>query len=167
MADAGVRAMMAVGMEFEVAFSSPRPTVGDNVGSPHPSPDPIRGLPMRVESASTVFQVAKIRKAVAFYRDVLGFGEEFLYGDPPFYAGVKRDRAIFHLNASKENEARRGMGSAYVFCDEVDDYYEEVRLKGAEVTSPLNSYPYGMRDFQIADPDGNLVTFGCPIEEGG
>ena len=34
----------------------------------------------------------------------------------------------------------------------------------AEVTSPLNTYPYRMRDFQIEDIDGNLICFGAPVE---
>ena len=71
---------------------------------------------------------------------------------------------ILHLNASTENALKRGFGSVYVFCDEVDEYYRNIREKGAEITSLLNSYPYGMRDFQTKDIDGNLICFGCPLE---
>ena len=26
--------------------------------------------------------------------------------------------------------------------------------------------PYGLRDFMIADPDGNHLNFGCELKEG-
>lgn len=121
---------------------------------------------MNITSACVIFQVGDLAKSIAFYCDVLGFTREFAYGEPPFYGGVKKNDVIFHLCSSKENALRRGMGSAYVFCDEVDAYYEQVKLDGAAITSPLATQPYGIRDFQLKDPDGNLIGFGCPVPAG-
>jgi predicted enzyme related to lactoylglutathione lyase len=121
---------------------------------------------MNISCASPILQVADLKRAINFYCDILGFSKEFEYGEPSYYAGVKRNDVTFHLCRSEENAERRGMGSVYVFCDEVDPYYDAIKAKGAEVTSPLNTYPYGMRDFQIKDADGNLICFGCPVEEG-
>lgn len=120
---------------------------------------------MKANSASAVFQVSDLDKAFAFYTEVLGFEKVFAYGTPPYYGGVKIGSVILHLNSGEENQSRRGLGSAYVFCDTVDSYYEEIVRKGAEVTSKLATWPYDMRDFQIKDPDGNLLCFGCPTEQ--
>jgi catechol 2,3-dioxygenase-like lactoylglutathione lyase family enzyme len=122
---------------------------------------------MKVNWASTIFQVSDLRKSIRFYTEVLGFEEEFVFGDPPFYAGIKMGNAILHLNSGKENENRRGMGSLYVFCDEVDSYYERIKSLEVEITSKLDTWPYGMRDFQLKDLDGNLLNFGCPVEAEG
>lgn len=119
---------------------------------------------MKISSAAPVLQVNDVHRAIAFYCDTLGFTKDFLYGDPPNYGGVRKDDTVFHLNEIEENKARCGMGSVYVFCDEVDSYYAEIKSRGAEVTSPLATYPYGMRDFQIKDPDGNVICFGCSVE---
>jgi uncharacterized glyoxalase superfamily protein PhnB len=32
--------------------------------------------------------------------------------------------------------------------------------RGANVLKPPQDYAYGMRDFDVADPDGNHLTFG-------
>jgi uncharacterized glyoxalase superfamily protein PhnB len=32
--------------------------------------------------------------------------------------------------------------------------------RGANVVKPPEDYAYGMRDFDITDPDGNQLTFG-------
>ena len=120
---------------------------------------------MKATSVYPILQVENLTRAIAFYCDRLGFSEEFIYGDPPFYAGVKMGDVIIHLNTSSENAPKRGLGSVYVLCDEVDAYYQDVRDNGVEITSPLDSYPYGMRDFQVKDLDGNVIGFGCSLED--
>ena len=118
---------------------------------------------MKPNSASAILHVSNLNDSIRFYTEALGFEEEFIYGDPPYYAGVKMGSVIIHLNAGEENESRRGMGSVYVFCDEVDEYYESIEEKGVEITSKLETWPYEMRDFQVKDIDGNLLCFGCPV----
>lgn len=118
---------------------------------------------MKANLASAILQVSNLNNSIRFYTEALGFEEEFVFGDPPYYAGVKMGNIIIHLNAGKENESRRGMGSVYVFCDEVDDYYKSIEEKKVEITSRLETWPYDMRDFQVKDIDGNLLCFGCPV----
>ena len=45
------------------------------------------------------------------------------------------------------------------FSEKVDKF---TKAKEVEITSELNTFPYGVRDFQIKDIDGNLLCFGCP-----
>ena len=118
---------------------------------------------MKPNSAAAIFQVSNLNDSIRFYTEALGFEEEFIYGDPPFYAGVKMGSVIIHLNAGEEHENRRGMGSIYVFCDEVDDYYRRIEEMKVEITAKLETWPYDMRDFQVKDIDGNLLCFGCPV----
>lgn len=120
---------------------------------------------MKIKSASAIFQITDLARAIDFYCDVLGFTKEFAYGDPPYYGGVRNDDIVIHLNSSPDSGIPRGGGSVYIFCDEVDAYYAMIRSRGAEVTSPLATWPYGMRDFQIKDPDGNRICFGCEAGE--
>lgn len=120
---------------------------------------------MKTFCVCPVLQVADLGKALAFYCEVLGFEQDFVYGEPPFYGSVKRGEAKVHLASAPANAARRGLGSVYFFCDNVDAYYASIVRKGAAVTSALNDHPYGMRDFQIKDLDGNLLGFGHPLED--
>lgn len=120
---------------------------------------------MEITSTSPILQVRDLEASLSFYCDILGFTQTFIYGEPSYYAGVSRDESCLHLNQIEENKDRQGKGSVYFFCDEVDGYYEAISSAGAEITSPLGTYPYGMRDFQIKDPDGNLLCFGQTIED--
>lgn len=43
--------------------------------------------------------------------------------------------------------------------------WEEVQKAGVSVTRSIENSGYGMRDFNVADPDGNNLSFGQPIDE--
>jgi uncharacterized glyoxalase superfamily protein PhnB len=53
-----------------------------------------------------------------------------------------------------------------VFSDEVDTYCAAAKARGAEIALEPTDEPYGMRDFVVRDPDGNVLTFGCPLPQG-
>lgn len=53
-----------------------------------------------------------------------------------------------------------GTAGFYVVTDHVDELYEKVRAAGATITRPIADQDYGNREFAIADPEGNLWSFG-------
>ncbi len=114
----------------------------------------------KLHDAAPVFVAKDVVKSAEYYRDVLGFKIEFLYGNPPFYAGVERDGVLIHLQAARETKRQPGHSSLYVFVTEVDALYEELKAKGAKILKPPQDYAYGMRDFDIDDLDGNHLGFG-------
>jgi uncharacterized glyoxalase superfamily protein PhnB len=120
---------------------------------------------MKTQTAVPVFQVADIDRAMRHYKDVLGFGEDFRVGD---YAGVKLGGVALHLSKHAAGEFAKPIGGsiAYIFCDEIDDYFREVKQKGATVKYPPHDTKYGMREFMLADPDGHHLAFGCEIPKG-
>jgi catechol 2,3-dioxygenase-like lactoylglutathione lyase family enzyme len=111
--------------------------------------------------AATVFTVRDLAASIAHYRDVLGFAVAFEYGAPAFYAGVYRDDVAIHLRSG----ARwiPGNGAIAIFVDDVDALHSELIAAGAKLLKPPQDYPYGMRDFDVADPDGNELTFGMQV----
>ncbi len=96
-----------------------------------------------------------------YFTEKLGFSERFRFGD---YAGVEHGEVRIHLSGPKATNKRAiGQGGVYMFCDDVDGYYSEVTSKGAKVQAAPRVYEYGMRDFVIEDPDGNLIGVGQEI----
>ena len=117
---------------------------------------------MKAHVATPVFQVADLDAALKHYTEVLGFSEDFRFGD---YAGVKLGDANLHLSGHSIHDRPVGAGTAYIFCDEVDTYFADIKAKGATVKADPKNYDYGMRDFMVVDPDGNHLGFGCPVEK--
>jgi catechol 2,3-dioxygenase-like lactoylglutathione lyase family enzyme len=113
-----------------------------------------------LRDAATLFLVQDVLRSVEHYRDVLGFRVEFTYGEPTFYAGVERDSVAIHLQAASETKRQPGHGAINVFVTGVDALYQELKSRGARTTEEPADRPYGMRDFDIVDLDGNQLCFG-------
>ena len=118
-----------------------------------------------LHGAATVFVVQDVLRSVEHYRDVLGFHTEFMYGQPTFYAGVERDGVAIHLQAASETKRQPGHGAVNVFVADVDALYQELKARGARTLNEPKDYPYGMRDFDITDLDGNQLCFGMESKQ--
>ena len=53
-----------------------------------------------LKKSATIFVVKNVPESATYFRDALGFQIEFLYGEPPNYAGVCRDDVAVHLGRS-------------------------------------------------------------------
>jgi len=42
--------------------------------------------------------------------------------------------------------------------------YEELLAKGAHIPAPPVSQPWGLREFHVMDPEGNVITFAQTFE---
>jgi uncharacterized glyoxalase superfamily protein PhnB len=115
---------------------------------------------MQLHGAAPVFVVADVLKSIDYYRDALGFQMEFVYGEPTFYGGVERDKVLIHLQAARASKRQPGHQALNVFVEDVDALYEELKRRGAKLLNAPKDYDYGMRDFNVADLDGNELCFG-------
>jgi uncharacterized glyoxalase superfamily protein PhnB len=120
---------------------------------------------MHTHHIAPVFQVADLDAALKHYRDVLGFTEKFRVGD---YAGVALGDVALHLSKHGAGEYAKPVGGsvACVFCDEVDDYFDQVKQRGAKIKYPPQDTYYRMREFMMADLDRHHLVFGCEAKKG-
>jgi catechol 2,3-dioxygenase-like lactoylglutathione lyase family enzyme len=100
-----------------------------------------------------------VSAAVAYYKDVLGFRINYQQHD----LGVM-DRGEITLLLIARGDRHRAIGSAYVYIENADALYAELRAKGADLQGEPVSHPWGLRDFRVLDPEGNRITFGQPFE---
>jgi predicted enzyme related to lactoylglutathione lyase len=117
---------------------------------------------MKTTTAIPVFQVSDVEASLKHYTGIFGFSEDFRFGD---YAGIQLGDVRLHLSGHSVHERPVGGGTAYILCDEVDDYCAKIKKNGAIVKSDPKDYPYGMRDFMAVDPDGNHLAFGCEAKD--
>ena len=111
-------------------------------------------------AAAPVFVVRDVLASVDHYCNVLGFTRKFVYGDPVFHAGLERDDVTIHLHGASKTKRQPGQASLYVFVADVDGLFAELKSKGAKTVNEPKDYPYGMRDFNVEDLDGNDLCFG-------
>ena len=61
-------------------------------------------------------------------------------------------------------EKHKGIGSAYVYVEDADALYADLRAKWAKIQSEPVSQTWGLREFRVLDPEENEITFGQPFE---
>jgi uncharacterized glyoxalase superfamily protein PhnB len=119
-------------------------------------------MPAKFEGVMPEMPVRDVRAAVEHYRDVLGFDGDYVYGDNPVYAIVKRDGTRLALLNARDSDP--GDGRCYIFVDGIEEYFQKVKSAEADIIIELGTRPYGMKDFAVRDLDGNRLAFGCSIE---
>jgi catechol 2,3-dioxygenase-like lactoylglutathione lyase family enzyme len=115
--------------------------------------------------------VANIETSCGFYTNKLGFAAAFLYGDPPFYGQVFRDRARINLRLIREPvfagdvRKREGLLSASITvatANELEQLALSYQAAGVIFHQELKQEPWGATTFIVSDPDENLILFAGP-----
>jgi catechol 2,3-dioxygenase-like lactoylglutathione lyase family enzyme len=106
-----------------------------------------------------------VSASAAFFREKLGFGIDFLYGTPPFYGSVSRDKARLHLrfveqpNFAELATREDSLILATVEVSDVQGLFEEFKERGVAFAQTPTKQPWGGTDFHVRDPDGNVISF--------
>jgi uncharacterized glyoxalase superfamily protein PhnB len=117
----------------------------------------------RITGIAPQFLVGDLERAIACYRDQLGFTLDFVHED--FYASVSRDGCKIHLKHGprlagesafrKEHEHL----DAYIAVSGVRGLFSELQGRGANVVRPLEERPWDCVEFYVEDADGYLLCF--------
>jgi GNAT superfamily N-acetyltransferase/uncharacterized glyoxalase superfamily protein PhnB len=98
-----------------------------------------------------------IRKSIQYYKEVLGFDQDWEWDDVPTFGGVSKDNvSIFFC---KESQGNPGTWVS-IFIDNVDELYERVKVKGGKIAAPPEDKPWNLREMLVQDPDGHIIRFG-------
>ena len=128
--------------------------------------------PVISATAAELF-VSDIRAFCDFFRQKLGFSIVFVYGEPPFYAQVKRDRGLLNLKhmdapvidpALRDRESLLSADMALDTEEEIKQLYLEYQAAGVTFAQTLRREPWGAKTFIVNDPDGILLLFAGPAE---
>ena len=112
--------------------------------------------------------VSNIAACCDFFAAKLGFAVEFVYGEPPFYAQVKRDGAqiaLRHVDPEVLDKIAVAMSAdvdmlaASISVDDVQALYSEFQAAHVAFHQALRTEEWGARTFIVRDPDGNLLLF--------
>lgn len=119
-------------------------------------PDLPTGNPEQFYQGAPVLLVPDVTATAAFYRRVLNFRSD-PGTESPEYTVVWRDNAALHF--AKGEQAPTGV-RIFFWVRDVNALYEDVLGRGTTIDVPIETRPYGIRDFSIRDPNGVVVVLG-------
>jgi uncharacterized glyoxalase superfamily protein PhnB len=99
--------------------------------------------------------VADVERAQQHYRNALGFDIGWLHPDKEIGAVSRGDVAIFFRRRTPPFEP----AVHWVFAEDLDASYRELEAAGANIVEPLEKKPWGLKQFTVADVDGNRFYF--------
>ena len=118
---------------------------------------------MHITASAISLNVHDPEASAAFVRDHFGFEQEMAADG---FVSVTRPDAGFNiaylrtgLKSFKPASAAGpadGLLVAFV-VDDIDGEYERIRGEGVEITTPIETEPWGERYFQVTDPNGVVL----------
>lgn len=126
---------------------------------------------MRIHELVPLLNVADVPRSVAFYRDALGFevARSFEQGGRMVWARLTCGVVELMLNQHGElSDARRRREPyrdvvLYLSVDSADDVHKRLAARGF-APGKLNDEDYGVREFQLRDPDGYEIAVTSPLK---
>lgn len=116
--------------------------------------------PFQLARAMPVLETADLARALAFYKDRLGFSAR-TWGEPATFAIVQRGTITLALNLVDETPAvTRRTWAAYLYVTGIDALAAEFAAHGVAIPHPPETKPYDCREFVVDDPDGHIIAFG-------
>ena len=117
-----------------------------------------------IKGAIPVLPAADASASLKWWTEVCGFTETFHDNTPPNYAGINRGQAYLHISGMQDKELARKVGDqtmVRIAVKGIDDLYAEYQKRGGTVhpNGPLQTKPWGTKEFGAIDPNGVCVTF--------
>ena len=78
---------------------------------------------------------------------------------------LKKDDVEIHFFEFKDFDPRENYGQVYIRTSDIENLYQGMLNNKVKIhpNAPLQTKPWGQREFSLLDPDNNLLTFGQPI----
>jgi uncharacterized glyoxalase superfamily protein PhnB len=101
--------------------------------------------------------VADVERAQAHYRDTFGFQVAWIQPGKEIGAVNRDNTAIFFRKRTAPFEP----AVHWVYAPEIDTTFDEMKAAGARIVEPLETKPWGLRQFTVEDLDRNRFYFHC------
>jgi catechol 2,3-dioxygenase-like lactoylglutathione lyase family enzyme len=110
-------------------------------------------LPMRNKAATREFYINKLEF------------QELGSADFDGYLMVQKEGVEIHFFEFKNLDPKENYGQVYIRTNEIDKLYQSMLDRQIDIhpAGPLQTKPWGQKEFAMLDPDNNLLTFGQNI----
>ncbi|MCF0051736.1 GNAT family N-acetyltransferase [Dyadobacter sp. LJ53] len=112
--------------------------------------------------AEPVLAVYNVTGTIKYWQEVLGFPNQWTWGDPPTHGGVSWHGASIQFSHDPALAALRHGHSIWIRVRNIERLYEIHQENKAEITMPLSKQVYGLTEYVVKDNNGYYITFAAP-----
>ena len=127
----------------------------------------------RLTRAAPSFAVADVFETAEYYRDVLGFHFDQIWGNPPSFVMLERDEVVVMMKQVKPEALP--VPPLNRSSEQIDMYFwttnaralaEDLKAKGADIVEgPVDRPIYNGRELLARDLNGLIICFGQLLDE--
>jgi hypothetical protein len=103
--------------------------------------------------------VKNLRQTLDYYREKLGFTDEWTFGEKD--GGIRRNdlRLLFGEDSNFTNDINNKQHLLPImwFVDNIDEIFAEFKERQIDLAADLKIHPYGLREFAFIDINGYYI----------
>lgn len=101
-----------------------------------------------------------------YYINQLGF-RDCGAKEYPDYLMLEKDGIELHFFAFTTLNPKENYGQVYIRTNDIEGLYQSLLDQEVAIhpNGPLQTKPWGQKEFSLLDPDHNLLTFGQSVDE--
>jgi catechol 2,3-dioxygenase-like lactoylglutathione lyase family enzyme len=120
-------------------------------------------------SAVPVVATSDVAATVRYFEQTLGFKQQWIWGDPPVYAGIRAGGAMLYVTYDPDLAAviqeRHLHPDIFLWVNDIDSIYAQHCTSHAEITEELTARPWGVRQYVVREPNGYLLKVAESVDE--
>ena len=113
----------------------------------------------RLMTVEPILAVRDVVETTRYYREVLDFGDVWLWGEPPSHGGANQDdvQVQFTLDPALAETAEGR--AVWIRVQHVAGLYARHQARGAEIVAALEPKPWGVTEYTVRDLNGYRLRF--------
>jgi uncharacterized glyoxalase superfamily protein PhnB len=135
---------------------------------------PIKAL---IYSLTPVLEVNDLEDTLEYYQNILGFSIDWTwpnegkvdhasvsFGEGHTEEGEHDDlHAHIQLSQAEKIPVMNSGWLYFTLKDGIDELYQQMKERGADISSEIGNRPWGNREFDVKDNNGHIMRFAWPI----
>ena len=118
--------------------------------------------------AVPVIGTSDVAGTISYFEQTLGFKQQFIWGEPPVYAGVKAGNALLYIcldhDLATAIRERKLTPDIFLWVTDIDSVYDRHRANRADITEGLSARPWGTRQYVVREPNGYCLKIAESLE---
>jgi catechol 2,3-dioxygenase-like lactoylglutathione lyase family enzyme len=128
---------------------------------------------VQITSVAPVLLVADVFETAEYYRDVLGFRFDQIFGEPPSFVIVERDGARLMFRQPRQGAPQAANATVvpnfpmdvFLYVDDIEALAEELRGRHAQILEgPTYRQIWNGKELAVRDCDGRVLCFGQSMD---
>jgi GNAT superfamily N-acetyltransferase len=113
-----------------------------------------------LKSVEPILSVPDVPTAIEWYQRVLAFPDSWMWGEPATHGCVCWGKVGLQFSFEPNFNENSWRNLTYIFMEGVGELHALHLERGADIISPLELKPWGMREYSVRDLNGYVLRIG-------